>query len=95
VKNPDRSVEPSFINRIRPSSSVGTDHRRHSGESRNPFSSADGIGHAPPFPPRGCRVQALRGDEVVAPPPGKKSKWIPAFAGMTVFFLRFDNHDIH
>ena len=52
--------------------------------SRNPFSSTDGIGHVPPFPPRGYRIQALRGSEVVAaPPPGEKSKWIPTFAGMT------------
>ena len=50
---------------------------------RNPFSSADGIDRAPPFPPRSYRVQALGGNEVVAAPPDEKSKWIPAFAGMT------------
>ena len=46
--------------------------------SRNPFSSADGTGHAPSFPPRGYRIPALRGNEAVATPPGEKSKWIPA-----------------
>ena len=52
--------------------------------SRNLFSSADGIDHAPSFPPRGYRVPALRGGEAVAAPPGEKSEWIPASAGMTI-----------
>ncbi len=65
-------------------SSLEIGHCRHSGESRNPFSSANGIGHAPSFPTRRYRIQALRGNEVVAAPPSEKSKWIPAFAGMTV-----------
>ena len=60
---------------------------RHSGESRNPFSSADGTGHAPSFPPRGYRVSASHGNEAAAARAGEKSKWIPAFAGMTVVFL--------
>ena len=72
------AVEKPLLTRSIPSSSVGTGHRRHSGESRNPFSSADQIGHAPSFPPRGYRIPALRGGEAVAAPPGEKSKWIPA-----------------
>ena len=32
----------------------------------------------PSIPPRGYRVQASRGDEVVAVPSGEKSKWIPS-----------------
>ena len=32
----------------------------------------------------GFRIRTLRDNKVVAAPTGKKSKWIPAFAGMTV-----------
>ena len=46
--------------------------------------SADGIDHAPSFPPRGYRIPASCGEEAAAAPPGEESKWIPAFSGMTV-----------
>ena len=31
----------------------------------------------------GFRIRTPRDNKVVAAPPGEKSKWIPAFAGMT------------
>ncbi len=31
----------------------------------------------------GFRIRTPRNNKVVAAPPGEKSKWIPAFAGMT------------
>ena len=37
----------------------------------------------------GFRIQTPRDNKIVAAPPGEKSKWIPAFAGMTGEGLRF------
>ena len=75
---------------------------RHSGESRNPFSPlpfASSLGRF--IPGRGgsesntktkgefseFRIPAPRDNKVVVALPGKKSKWIPAFAGMTTVVI--------
>ena len=35
----------------------------------------------------GFRIRTPRNNKIVAAPPGEKSKWIPAFAGMTAFVM--------